>query len=83
MIADCRIYIILHFQALPASVETKITSMSDCDVSVILVGSLIICLRFKSLPSSVIALFSGQSLSKLQFKSPRIKIGLFIDNART
>ena len=56
--------------------ETTITSMSELELSVILVGVVITCFKFKSDMKLVNALFSGLSVKTLPLKSPKITIGL-------
>lgn len=62
-------------------VETRITSLSDSELAVTLVGHLIIWTRFSSLQVLHNAQLSRPALNKLQFKSPSTKIGFPKSNA--
>ena len=55
---------------------TIITSISELELSVILVGVVITCFKFKSNIKLVNALFSGLSVKTLELRSPMITIGL-------
>ena len=59
-----------------SGVETITTSIRELQVSVILVGDVISCFRFKSDIKLTNALFSGQFCNKLQLRSPKTIIGL-------
>ena len=64
-----------------SGLEIRITSISDWLQSVILVGMLIIWVRFNSSEMSVSTLFSGHCFSMLQLRSARMIIGLFMVKA--
>ena len=61
--------------------ETKITSTRDSQVSVILVGVIIICFRLVSDKKLDKALLSGLSFKTLQLRSPKTVMGLFVVSA--
>ena len=55
---------------------TIITSISELELSVILVGVVITCFKFASDIKLANALFSGLSVKTLQLRSPMVTIGL-------
>ena len=61
--------------------ETKVTSIRDSQVSVILVGVVIICFRLVSDKKLDKALLSGLSFKTLQSRSPKNAMGLFMVSA--
>ena len=59
-----------------AMLEARMTSIKDEECSVTLVGDVTNCFRFKVAHRSFNAFPSGQFFSKLQLRSPRMKLSL-------